>query len=268
MSQQAILYWHVDAFASHPFAGNQAAVMLLDEWPDDAVLQAVAEENQFAETAFLVSDATGAADFELRWFTPTVEVALCGHATLASGHVVLAQDPAKTGANFRTRKSGILAVERAAQGYSLSLPAIAMGGPAADSLAAGLGAAPLEAFCNDAGYGIFLYASEAAISALSPDMRALAAHGSSQFICTAPGDQTDVVSRVFAPGAGVDEDSVTGSAHAALTPFWAARLGRDSFTAHQASARGGTLHCTLAGDRAVLGGNCVTVVEGRFNLPR
>jgi PhzF family phenazine biosynthesis protein len=261
-----IPYWHVDAFAAHAFAGNQAAVMPLEEWLPDAALQAIAEENNFAETAFVVRDGTGAADWELRWFTPACEIRLCGHATLASGHVLLERDGGER-VTFRTRKAGILEVRRMAEGgYELALPTIATEpGDWPDAVAL-LGGAPLEVWRSADRYGIYLYASEADIRALAPDFKGLAALGDDQFICTAPGDRTDVVSRVFVPGAGVDEDSVTGSAHAALTPFWAARLGRDSFAAHQASRRGGDLACRLDGAQAWLGGECVTVVEGTFYL--
>jgi PhzF family phenazine biosynthesis protein len=264
-------YWHVDAFAARPFAGNQAAVMLLDEWLPDEVLQAIGEENNFAETAFLLPDATGAADWELRWFTPALEVRLCGHATLASGHVLLGRDGGDR-VTFRTRKAGILEVNRlAGGGYELALPAIATAPDQFPDAVRALGAEPREVWRGAGHYNIFLYEDGAQVRALDPDMRGLKSLGNGQFICTAPGDQTDIVSRMFAPGAGVDEDSVTGSAHAALTPFWAAKLGRDSFSAHQASRRGGDLACRLARDsggaRAWLGGQCATVVEGTFYLP-
>nr|WP_202390310.1 PhzF family phenazine biosynthesis protein [Tsuneonella aeria] len=259
-------YWHVDAFADRPFAGNQAAVMPLDAWLPDDVLQAIAAENNFAETAFVVPDATGAADWELRWFTPTSEIRLCGHATLASGHVLLGRDGGER-VTFRTRRAGVLEVRRSGVGYALALPAIPTEPAPWPEAVALLGAAPIDVWRNPAGYGIYLYDSEEAVRALAPDIRGLGALGDDQFICTAPGTDTDIVSRVFVPGGGVDEDSVTGSAHAALTPFWAARLGRQSFTAFQASARGGRLECTLDGEQVWLGGPCVTVVEGAFYLP-
>ncbi|NJO13848.1 MAG: PhzF family phenazine biosynthesis protein [Rhizobiales bacterium] len=266
---QKIPYWHVDAFASRPFGGNQAAVMVLDEWLPDDVLVAIGGENLFAETAFVVRDASGAADWELRWCTPTYEIALCGHATLASGHILLQRDAegrALERITFRTRKSGILEVRRDGDGYALALPAIhTVPGDYAQAVAL-LGATPLEVWRNDSRYNIFLFEDEAAIRALNPDIRGLGQLGTDQFICTAPGDSTDIVSRVFVPGGGVDEDSVTGSAHAVLTPFWAKRLGRESFTAHQASQRGGDLTLRLDGDTAWLGGPCVTVVEGSFYL--
>jgi predicted PhzF superfamily epimerase YddE/YHI9 len=262
----ALPYWHVDAFADRPFAGNQAAVMPLDAWLPDDVLQAIGEENNFAETAFVVKDDTGAADWELRWFTPDCEIRLCGHATLAAGHVLLGRDGGDR-VTFRTRLAGILEVRRmAAGGYELALPVIPTERSEWPEVVALLGDGVREVWRSTDRYGVYLFDSEADVRALAPDCRALGAFGDDQFICTAPGDRTDVVSRVFVPGAGVDEDSVTGSAHAVLTPFWAARLGRDRFTAHQASARGGDLACRLEGDRAWLGGQCVTVVEGTFFL--
>lgn len=258
-------YWHVDAFATHTFGGNQAAVIPLEEWLPDEILLAIAAENLFAETAFVVRDASGAADWELRWFTPTEEVRLCGHATLASGHVLLTRDGGER-VTFRTRRAGGLEVRRADAGYELALPAIVTersDWPAAVAL---LGAQPREVWLSPDRYGIYLFDSEAAVRALEPDLRGLARLGNDQFICTAPGDGTDIASRVFVPGGGVDEDSFTGSAHAALAPFWAARLTRDEITAHQASARGGDAVCRLEGDRVWLAGNCVTVVEGSFYI--
>ncbi len=262
----AVPYWHVDAFADRPFTGNQAAVMLLEDWLDDSVLQAIGAENNFAETAFLVRDRSGEADWELRWFTPTVEIRLCGHATLAAGHVLLTQDAALQNVRFRTRKAGVLEVRRAPGGYAVGLPAIvAQRGDYPEAVAA-LGGAPLEVWRHPDAYNVFLYASEADVTGLRPDCRALASLGFDSFIATASGSETDVVSRVFVPGSGVDEDAVTGSAHAVLAPFWAARLGRESFTAYQASARGGYLTCRLDGARVWLEGHCVTVVEGQFFL--
>lgn len=261
-----IPYWHVDAFADRAFAGNQAAVMQLTDWLEEDVLQAIAAENLFADTAFLVRDASGASDWELCWFTPTVEVKLCGHATLASGHVLLTLAPEREAVRFRTRHAGVLEVRRLGQGYELALPAIQTAPGGFPEAVAALGAEPREIWRSPAGYNLLLFDREEQIRALRPDLRALALFGDEQFIATAPGELTDVVSRVFVPGGGIDEDSVTGSAHAALTPFWTARLGRESFTAFQASARGGHVSCRLDGDRAWLGGSCVTVVEGKFFL--
>lgn len=265
MSRMTLPYWHVDAFADRPFTGNQAAVMPLEEWLPDEVLQAIGEENNFAETAFVVPDATGEADWELRWFTPTCEIRLCGHATLASGHVLLQRDGGDR-VTLRTRKAGVLEVRRLGDGYELALPVIPTERQDWPEAAALLGAEPLEIWRSPDRYSMFLFENEDQIRSLAPDTDGLGEIGDDQFICTAPGREFDVVSRVFVPGAGVNEDSVTGSAHALLTPFWAARLGRPSFTAHQASARGGDLTCRLEGDQAWLGGKCVTVVEGTFYL--
>jgi predicted PhzF superfamily epimerase YddE/YHI9 len=259
-------YWHVDAFADRPFTGNQAAVMILDAWPEDAVLQAIGAENMFAETAVLVRDASGEADWELRWFTPACEIRLCGHATLASGHVLLVLEPDCGEVSFRTRQAGTLFVRRVGEGYEVGLPLIPTEAGSYPEAVALFGAAPLETRHSPHRYHILVYPDEAAIRALDPDFRALAALGDDQYIATAPGTATDVVSRVFVPGGGIDEDPVTGSAHAVLTAFWTARLGRDRFTAHQASARGGYLACRMEGETAWLAGDCVTVVEGKFTF--
>ena len=259
-------YFHVDAFADRPFTGNQAAVMPLDTWLEDDVLQAIGEENNFAETAFYLADNSGEADYELRWFTPTEEVALCGHATLASGHVILSQEPDRDQVTFRTRKAGILTVMRDRDGYALGLPAYPPAAAAIPAIVGLVGGSPAETMTYKGDYHVLRYARADEVLALKPDLKALAALGNAQFICTAPGKETDVLSRVFVPGGGVDEDSVTGSAHAVLTPYWTDQLGRNRFTAYQASQRGGLVNCRLDGDRAWLGGRCVTVVEGSFRL--
>jgi len=259
-------YYHVDAFANRPFTGNQAAVMPLEAWLDDHVLQAIGEENAFAETAFYIPDASGEADYELRWFTPAVEIRLCGHATLASGHIILSQNPNIDRVTFRTRKAGILEVKRDGGGYAVALPAIPTDPVELAAMAEAMGGKPLAIRRNPDHYNVFRYATADEVLALKPDMKALAAFGDDSFTATAPGTDTDIVSRVFVPGAGVDEDSVTGSAHAVLTPYWAAELGRDTFTAYQASTRGGYLGCRLDGDRAWLSGQCITVVTGTFIL--
>jgi len=259
-------FTQIDAFADKPFTGNQAAVMPLEAWLADEVLQAIAEENNVAETAFIIPDASGAADYELRWFTPAVEVALCGHATLASGHTVLGQFPDREKVTFRTRKAGILEVARDGDRYAMALPAYPPEPATIPGLLEALGLASAETLHHPAGYDLTVLDSAEAVLALTPDFRALAAIGHTLNIVTAPGTDTDVISRVFAPAAGIDEDPVTGSAHSVLTPYWARRLGRDSFTAYQASKRGGHVGCTLSGDRAILGGTCVTVIEGEFTL--
>ena len=268
-----IPFTQVDAFASAPFTGNPAAVMPLSRWPEDAVLQAIAAENNLSETAFLVPDTGGEAEFELRWFTPANEVVMCGHATLASGHVVLSSDTDLPRVRFRTRQAGILSVERRDSGYALALPAWR---PEPRPLAAIVAALGLEGRVRETlwhhhRYALVVVDDAAVVRALDPDFRALAREGDVLTIVSAPGEGdpagTDVVSRAFAPGAGIDEDPVTGSAHAVLVPYLAGRLGRDTMSAYQASARGGRLGCTLEGERVVLTGGCVTVIEGTFLLP-
>lgn len=257
----------IDAFADRPFTGNPAAVMPLEAWLDDATLQAIAAENNLAETAFIVEDESGEADFELRWFTPAVEVALCGHATLASGHHVLTQDPSRDLVRFRTRKAGVLEVARHGEGYLMALPAYAPEPRPLAQVLVGLGVEQaVETLWHRGGYGLVVLESAEQVLALEPDFRALAAAGDVLNIVTAPGRDTDVMSRVFAPAAGIDEDPVTGSAHSVLTPYWAARLGRNRFTAHQSSKRGGYVDCELDGERVILGGKCVAVIEGEFAI--
>ncbi len=263
----AVPYWHLDAFADSAFGGNQAAVMILEAWPEDALLAAIGAENLFAETAFLVLDTSGAADWELRWFTPEMEIRLCGHATLAAGAVLLGREPERASVTFATRLAGVLEVRRAGAGFEVALPLIATAPGDYPAAVSGLGKAPREIWRSPDRYSVFFYESEAEVRALAPDMAQLAGLGDDQFIATAPGDASDIVSRVFVPGGGVPEDSATGSAHAVLAPLWCARLGRESFSAVQASARGARFACRREGGRVWLGGGCVMVVEGTFHLP-
>lgn len=257
----------VDAFADRPFTGNPAAVMPLEAWLPDETLQAIAAENNLSETAFTVPATGGEADYALRWFTPTTEVALCGHATLASGHVLIEGRELR----FSTRMAGVLAVRRGEAGaLELDLPVTLVRPAGHAALVEALGTARAEVFLSCSGAeatAIVLLEDEAAVRACAPDMRALRGIDL-MAIVTAPGaGGYDVASRVFVPAWGVDEDPVTGSAHAALAPFWAERLGQERFTAFQASRRGGVVECRVAGDRAMLGGRCVTVIEGWMILP-
>lgn len=256
-----IPYFQVDAFADRPLTGNPAAVMPLEHWLDDEVLQAIAAENNLSETAFTVPSERDDADFDLRWFTPTVEVELCGHATIASGHVLL------TGPQVRfSTRSGILKVMRSGELLQLDLPAYQVEEQDVPGLHEALGVSG-PTFCSRGGNGsaIVLLDEEDSVRAVSPDLMALRKIDR-LVIVTAPGDEQDIVSRVFPAFYGIDEDPVTGSAHAALTPFWAGRLGRDSFSALQASKRTGLLQCKLEGDRVILGGKCVTTIVGTFQL--
>ena len=263
-------FFQIDAFAERACEGNQAGVMPLDAWLGDEVLQAIANENNVAETAFLIPDTQRVADYELRWFTPLVEVALCGHATLASGHYVLMNAPQMESVRFRTRRSGILTVGRDGGRLTLDLPAWPSHAVEKPGLAEALGAQVEHIYETTTASepSLMVVLGEAgAVRALDPDFRKLAAFDGVLVIATAPGDgEFDVVSRVFAPAAGIDEDPVTGSAHAMLTPYWCERLHLDNFVARQASARGGTVGCRLAGDRVILSGNCVTVIEGIFRI--
>ncbi|MFP5329257.1 MAG: PhzF family phenazine biosynthesis protein [Alphaproteobacteria bacterium] len=257
----ALPFFQVDAFAEQPLTGNPAAVMPLDQWLDDALMQAIAAENNLSETAFTVPSGREDADYDLRWFTPTTEVELCGHATLAAGHVLVRGDQVR----FATR-SGILTVASDGDLLQLDLPAYEVKRGELPGLVEALGADG-ELFLGEGGNNsaILLLPDEAAVRSVKPDFAALL-HFDRLVMVTARGESHDIVSRVFAAYHGIDEDPVTGSAHAALVPFWAQRLGRGDFTAFQASRRGGVLHCRLSGDRVVLGGKCVTVIEGYFQL--
>ena len=259
----ALPFFQVDAFvADAPLTGNPAAVMPLERWLDDGVLQAIAAENNLSETAFTAPSNDGEADYQLRWFTPTVEVDLCGHATIAAGHVLLSGGGS---VRFATR-SGMLTVARAGELLELDLPASVVEPAELGELTAALGVDGETFLGREAnGNAIVLLADEPAVRAVRPDFAALAKLPYLVSV-TAPGNEQDIASRVFAAFYGVPEDPVTGAAHAALVPFWARRLGRDSLTALQASRRSGVLHGRLAGDRVVLGGRCATVIEGSFRL--
>jgi PhzF family phenazine biosynthesis protein len=255
-------FFQVDAFASAPFTGNPAAVMPLDHWLDDGLMQLIAAENNLSETAFTVPSERGDADYDLRWFTPTVEVDLCGHATLASAHILLKGERVR----FATR-SGVLTVTREDGLLKLDLPAFPVEKGEEPGLLNALGLPGRQSFLGRGGNGsaIVLLDDEAQVRAVAPDFAALRAIDR-LVIVTAPGNDHAVTSRVFAAYHGIDEDPVTGAAHAALVPFWADRLGRSRFTALQASKRTGVLDCELRGDRVVLGGHAVTVIEGHFQI--
>ena len=256
--------FQVDAFTDEVFAGNPAAICPLDSWLDDATMQAIAYENNLSETAFFVP-ADGA--YDLRWFTPLAEVDLCGHATLASAHVVFHHlRPDADAVAFDTR-SGRLDVTRGEDGLTMDFPALAahpVDAPPAD-LIAGLRAEPVAVF-GDMDY-LALFESEAQVRAMEPDWTALARVDDRRgVIVTAPGETFDFVSRFFSPRMGVPEDPVTGSAHCMLAPFWAERLGKTVLRAYQASARGGMVDCTVAGDRVRLSGRAVQFLEGTITI--
>jgi PhzF family phenazine biosynthesis protein len=256
--------FQIDAFTTRRFAGNPAAVMPMQSFLPDAVLQAIAAENNLAETAFLVAEG---GDYRLRWFTPAVEVPLCGHATLASAAVVMERlEPGRGSVVFHSA-SGPLPVKRSAGGYVMDFPArpsSPIEGPPA--LAAALGVTPVEVFVNAFNYMATLESPQA-VRELAPDFAALARMDRPGVIVTARGDGAyDFVSRYFAPAKGIAEDPVTGAAHCMLAPYWANRLGKRAFRAFQASRRGGEIVCRVVHDRVELEGNCVFYLEGEVEI--
>lgn len=256
--------FQLDAFTTRRFAGNPAAVVVLDTFPDGALLQDVAAENNLAETAFVVPFE---GRYRLRWFTPTVEVPLCGHATLAAGAVVLERlEPDRDGATFDTA-SGPLTVHRDGAGYRLELPARTVRAvPPPSALVAALGVAPMETAIDGDNFLVLLPSADD-VRSLAPDLAAIARLDRTGVVVTASGDGPyDFVSRYFAPAKGIPEDPVTGGAHCALVPFWSARTGKESFFAYQASARGGELVGRLVGDRVQLHGSCVFYLEGNIEF--
>jgi PhzF family phenazine biosynthesis protein len=256
--------YQVDAFTDTLFTGNPAAICPLAAWLPDATMQAIAAENNLAETAFFVPEGSG---YALRWFTPTVEVDLCGHATLAAAHVVFRfLQPALVTVNFRTTKAGTLRVSRHGETLVMDFPARpAVAAEAASDLLAALGGKPREVL--RARDHLVVYDSAADVKALKPDFAALAKVDCWAVIATAPGDDgVDFVSRFFAPKQGIPEDPVTGSAHCTLVPYWVERLGKSELEARQISPRGGKLRCTLQGDRVTLAGHAVLYLEGRISV--
>lgn len=252
--------YQIDAFTGTVFRGNPAAVCPLDDWLDAETMQRIAAENNLPETAFFVPGDP----YELRWFTPTVEVDLCGHATLASAFVIFEHlDPARREIAFATR-SGVLTVARQGDRLILDFPAL----PAAPvdpppDLVGGLCVLPRE--WRAASNYLAVFDAERDVRELVPDMELLAELDRG-VIVTAPGDDADFVSRFFAPAFGVPEDPVTGSAHCTLAPYWAERLGKDELHALQVSARGGELWCAPRGDRVLIAGRAVRYLEGTIYL--
>ena len=253
--------FQVDAFTREAFHGNPAAVVPLEEWLSAEMMLNIAAENNLAETAFFVRKGDR---FELTWFTPEIEIDLCGHATLASAYVIwneLGFEGDEIA--FDTPKSGTLAVTREGELMTLDFPSR----PAEETdipegLADALGATP-EKVLKSRDY-LAVYDTESEVLALRPDFRAISELGVHAVIATAPGDQSDFVSRFFAPSVGVDEDPVTGSAHCTLIPYWAEQLGKDQLYARQVSKRGGELFCELRGDRVRIAGNAVLYLKGEI----
>lgn len=259
----SIRQYQVDAFATRAFAGNPAAVCPLASWPEDSLMQAIAEENNLSETAFFVPSAKG---FRLRWFTPVREVDLCGHATLAAAHVLfeILGYPNPT-IVFETL-SGELTVRRRGGLLEMDFPAQPpLACPAPEALVEGLGQRPLEVLAADDYIAVF--DSEDAVRAITPDHALLGRLDRRGVIVTAAGSDVDFVSRFFAPKYGIPEDPVTGSAHCELAPYWAKRLGKNSLAARQVSRRGGDLLCEVKSDRVLLSGSAVTVLVATMTLP-
>lgn len=256
--------FQVDAFTRTPFAGNPAAVCLLDDPAPEAWMQSVAAEMNLSETAFLHPEANG---FRLRWFTPKKEVRLCGHATLASAHVLWESSvlPPHAQARFHTL-SGLLTAELEGDWIAMDFPArVHAACQPPEGLLAALGADPISVNCRETVYLLELE-NEAAVRAMTPDFAALSRLPVRSVIVTARSEQPefDIVSRYFAPAVGINEDPVTGSAHCALAPYWSTKLGKQELSAFQASARGGALRVRLVGERVILCGQAVTVLSGEL----
>ena len=256
--------FQLDAFTSRRFAGNPAAVMPMDSFPSDAVLQAIAGENNLAETAFLIRQGE---DYRLRWFTLTTEVPLCGHATLASAAVVMERlEPGRRRVVFHSA-SGPLTVNRSNAGYVMDFPArLSKAVPTPPGLSAALGVVPVEAVADTFNYLVLLESAQV-VRELAPDIAAIARMDRSGVIVTASGDSNyDFVSRYFAPAKGIPEDPVTGGAHCALAPYWANRLNKADFRAYQASRRGGEIICRVRSDRVELEGTVVFYLQGEVEI--
>jgi PhzF family phenazine biosynthesis protein len=258
-----IKFYQVDAFTDKLFGGNPAGVCPLDDWLPDEVMQNIAFENNLAETAFFI---TNDVDFELRWFTPLAEVDLCGHATLATAHVLFDHlDYNRDKIIFHTR-SGELTVRKDNGKLVLNFPVdIVKKIDAPDDLIKGIGKKPLEAFKGKTDY-MLVYSSQKEIEEINPDFELIRKSKARGVIVTAKGDKVDFVSRFFAPLVGVDEDPVTGSAHTTLTPYWATVLGKKDLTAMQLSKRKGNLNCKLINGRVEIAGYAVTYLEGSIKI--
>jgi PhzF family phenazine biosynthesis protein len=257
-----IPFYQVDAFSSHIFAGNPAAICPLSQWLPDQIMQAIALENNLSETAFFVRNGD---DYDLRWFTPLVEVDLCGHATLASAWVLFHELHAPGERVTFNTKSGKLTVEKRGELLVLNFPARP---PSAVQACAGLvdalGGKPEIVLASSDYLVVYRHASD--VKTLQPDMAGLSKIDKFAVIVTAPGDTCDFVSRFFAPAKGVPEDPVTGRAHCTLIPYWAKRLNKDILHARQLSKRGGELYCQMLGDRVEIAGRSVLFLKGEIYL--
>ena len=255
-----IPFYQVDAFTDEVFHGNPAAVCLLDAWLEDTVMQKIAMENNLSETAFIVKSKDV---FQIRWFTPVAEVALCGHATLASAHVLFSHcGYSKNVIVFESKQSGVLRVQQEGEYLTLDFPAqkISLVKPPTKVIE-GLGKEPIEVYKGNTDY-MFVYHHEQDIQGLSPDFHSLSDHDIRGVIVTAKGDYVDFVSRFFAPKLGVNEDPVTGSSHTLLIPYWAQKLKKIELVAKQLSARQGVLRCRWQNERVFISGQAITYLQG------
>lgn len=259
-----IRLFQIDAFTDKIFGGNPAAVCPLDSWLPGTLMQQIAMENNLAETAFFVRIGDC---FEIRWFTPEIEVDLCGHATLASAFVIFNRlHYPKPIIEFSSR-SGLLPVSKRGDLFTLDFPMDEIAECAApEGLLEGMGQRPLEIYKGKTDY-LLVYSNAGQVEDLKPDMGRLSKIAARGIIATAPGDEVDFVSRFFAPQSGIPEDPVTGSAHTTLTPYWAKKLGRHEFSARQLSKRGGRLQCALAGNRVKISGQAKAYMTGEIDLP-
>ena len=257
--------FQVDAFTSQPFGGNPAAVVPLTEWLPDELMQKIAAENNLSETAFFVNEGDR---FHIRWFTPTIEVNLCGHATLASSHVIFEQlKLEKEFINFRSDRSGGLGVQKIGDKLILDFPSY----PVTEiehiaELSVAVGKVPAQMWETQGNMVMLLLESESEVRDTEPDMAGLAHIGYDEVIVTAPGDDSDFVSRMFAPRIGIPEDPVTGAIHCSLIPYWAERLSKNTLFARQVSKRGGELFCENVNGRVKIGGNAVLYLKGEIDV--
>ncbi|MBK8466030.1 MAG: PhzF family phenazine biosynthesis protein [Chloracidobacterium sp.] len=252
--------FQVDAFTNKPFGGNPAAVVPLDAWLSDETMLAIAAENNLAETAFFVKNGE---QYDIRWFTPKVEVNLCGHATLASAHVIFNElELESSDIKFHSHRSGELGVTKDGDLLVLDFPAYPM--KEIEPIKMLVAAAPLRYWESQGNMLFLLLEDQKAVQDLQPDMHDVIKLPYDEVIITAPGDDCDFASRMFAPRIGIPEDPVTGAIHCSLIPHWAGVLGKNELFARQVSARGGELFCQLAGDRVKIGGNAVLYLKGEI----
>jgi len=255
--------YQADAFASGLFKGNPAAVVPLYEWLPDGIMQQISAENNLSETAFFISEGD---HFHIRWFTPKSEVNLCGHATLATAHILFNELNFQKNQLVFNSKSGLLTVEKIGNKLQLDFPAdLAQPVKSVPVFTESLGFAPTATFKGRTDY-LLLFDSEEIIRNMNPNFHILNQTDARGIIVTAKGNEVDFVSRFFAPGVGIDEDPVTGSAHTTLVPFWAEKIHKTEMTALQLSERGGELWCTLAGNRVLIAGKAVTYLRGEIEV--